>query len=181
MIPTQWRIPRTPAAVVHQESITHPFSFSRFPESDTAMHFVLFTSLLILHIAHFINALCPACGSYSAALKSCQSNSANLTLIGSAMDTASIDCMCMSRSSTTQKNTCQGCQVSSTSAEDFPDPSLLLTWYFTCKASDQWGDQQGVACWEGQPLNLAPCVSNTVRQGGGSTSGGSAGEDSATK
>ena len=71
-------------------------------------------------------------------------------------------------------NTCQGCPQT-TYALDW-DASLLLEWYFTCKANDEFGDEQAVACWEGQPNDLAPCVSATVRSGAAS-SGGDAGGD----
>ncbi|KAL8650660.1 MAG: hypothetical protein Q9226_005048 [Calogaya cf. arnoldii] len=73
-------------------------------------------------------------------------------------------------------NSCQGCTLSSLSTpgdEDYVDVSLLLSWYYVCKAKDQWGDQQGAACWKGQPLDYVPCVSQTVKKSGGSTSGGS--------
>lgn len=150
------------------------------------MYLFLFTALFFLHLPHLIAAQCPACTSYTAALTSCQSKttSGNLTTTGSTIDTATVDCMCVSSSSTAQMNTCQGCalsSISSTTADNYVDTSLLLSWYYVCKAKDQWGDQQGVACWEGQPLDFVPCVSNTVKKGGGSTSGGSGGSDTAPR
>lgn len=150
------------------------------------MYLILLTTFFLLQFPHLVTAQCPACSSYTAALNSCQSKttSGNLTTTGSTIDTATVDCMCVSSSSTSQMNTCQGCalsSISSTTADNPVDTSLLLSWYYVCKAKDQWGDQQGVACWEGQPLDLLPCVSNTVKKGGGSTSGGSAGSDTAPR
>lgn len=76
--------------------------------------------------------------------------------------------------------TCQG-RPQTTYALDW-DASLLLEWSLTCNANDEFGDEQAVACWEGQPNDLTPCVSATVRSGvrggsGGSPSGGDAGGD----
>ena len=52
------------------------------------------------------------------------------------------------------------------------DIAALLAWYNTCEADESWGDQQAVACWEGQPENYLPCVENTVGKGSGPTLGG---------
>ncbi|KAI4220291.1 MAG: hypothetical protein LQ349_008125 [Xanthoria aureola] len=144
------------------------------------MYLFLLTSLFFFQLSHLVTAECPDCSSYSAALTSCQSKttSGNLTITGSKIDTGTVDCMCVSNSNTAQMNSCQGCYAASatlnTNDEDV-DVSLLLSWYYVCKANDQWGNQQGAACWQGQPLDFVPCVSNTVKKGGGSASGGSGG------
>ena len=165
---------------------THQFRVSTSPASNTMMYLFLFTSLFFFHLPHLVTAECPDCNSYSAALTSCQSKttSGNLTTTGSKIDTGTVDCMCVSGSNTAQMNSCQGCYAASatlnTNDEDV-DVSLLLSWYYVCKANDQWGNQQGAACWQGQPLDYVPCVSNTVKKGGGSTSGGSGGSGTSSR
>ena len=128
-------------------------------------------ALISLHLPYLTAAQCSVCNSYSAALKSCQTTSANVTAVGGTMDTTSVHCMCISKSSTAQMNTCQGCDDSNTSLN--LDISLLYAWYLTCKADEQWGDQQGVACWEGQPDNFLPCVEKTGGKGSDAIPGGS--------
>ncbi|KAL9029487.1 MAG: hypothetical protein Q9180_007026, partial [Flavoplaca navasiana] len=88
-------------------------------------------------------------------------------------DTASIECMRVKSSGTKQMNTCQGCPQT-TCALDW-SASPLLERYFTCEANDEFGDEQAVACWEGQPNDLTPCVSaTTFRSEDRGGSGGSA-------
>lgn len=134
-----------------------------------------FTALLLLKLPHLITAQCPACDSYSAALKTCQSQTttSNLTTTGDTMDTASIECMCVKNSGTEQMDICHGCLQNTL---DW-DVSLLLGWYITCSAKDDFGDEQAVACWEGQLDHLTPCFPATVRNGGGVSSGRYAGDD----
>lgn len=128
-------------------------------------------ALFALHLPYLITAQCSACNSYSAALKSCQTTSANITAVGNIMDTTSVHCMCVSSSSATEMNTCQGCGESNFNLN--LDLSLLLAWYNTCKADGQWGDQQAIACWEGQPNNFLPCFENTGGKGSSTIPGGS--------
>jgi len=129
-------------------------------------HVTLPLALFTIRLAHLITAQCPACDSYSAALRSCQKTSTNITAIGNTMDTSSVHCMCVSSSSATQMNTCQGC------GDTNIDARILGSWYNTCKADGQYGDQQAIACWEAQPGSFLPCVSNTVGKGSGTTTGG---------
>ena len=151
----------------HTPSIYDCFS----PLPDKMKHRFLSIALFTLYLPHLITAQCSACDSYSAALKSCQTTSANITEVGNTMDTKSVHCMCVSSSSASEMNACQGCDESNINLN--LDDVLLLTWYQTCKADSQWGDQQAIACWEGQPINLLPCIENTGGKGSGTTPGGS--------
>lgn len=123
--------------------------------------------LLLPILPTLISAQCNACDSYIAALKSCQTTSANVSDIGTTMDSTTLHCMCTSRSGVTQMSACQGCEESSPNAS--LDVILLSTWTTTCMADGQFGDQQAVICWESQPSNFLPCLSKT--SGGGSGSG----------
>ncbi|KAL8671462.1 MAG: hypothetical protein Q9168_004031 [Polycauliona sp. 1 TL-2023] len=149
------------------------------------MHLLLISTLFILNLPSLIAAQCPACTSYTAALDTCQSQttSANLTMTGTKLDTATVKCMCVSGSNTAQLNTCQGClqgSILGPGEEGYVDPLLLLSWYNVCGANDKWGEEQGAACWQSQPGSYLPCVSNTVKKSGGSTASGStAGGDAA--
>lgn len=71
-------------------------------------------------------------------------------------------------------NACLGCEE----ANPVTDFNYVVSnaWVTTCKADVQFGDQQAVLCWEGQPTNFIPCVSKTTGSGsaGGSTNGGGA-------
>ena len=150
------------------------------------MNLQLYTILFSLNLPLLITAQCDACTSYGAALDTCQSKttSANLTMVGTTMDTAAVDCMCKTDSNQAQMNTCQGCAVSgtaTTSLEDYVDQTVVSSWYFVCKVNDQWGNEQGAACWKGQPLDLLPCLSNSLKEGDGSTSGGSAGGETSLR
>lgn len=142
-------------------------------------HPLIFLALSTLHLPNLITAQCSACDSYSAALKSCQTTSANISAVGSTIDTKSVNCMCVSSSSATEMNTCQGCNEANLNLK--LDTLLLLAWYNTCTADGEWGDQQGVACWEGQPINLVPCFMNTGGKGSGTTPGGSGVTSSASR
>lgn len=107
-----------------------------------------------------ISALCSACSSYNAALSACSSNSVNVTAIGSPLNTAAIHCMCSDKNSGSQMNQCSGCSLTDTSDDDDtdePNDSVLQAWVTTCVADTQYGDQQAVLCWEGQPTNPLPC------------------------
>ncbi|KAL8992024.1 MAG: hypothetical protein Q9169_007434 [Polycauliona sp. 2 TL-2023] len=149
------------------------------------MYLKLFSALLLLNLPLLIAAQCQACTSYTAARKTCQdtTDSANLTMTGTKLDTATVKCMCESNSNTAELNACQGCvytTLADITADDYVDPLLLLSWYNVCTASDRWGEQQGAACWESQPLDYVPCVSNSIKKGGGSTVSGSSGGESAS-
>ena len=118
-----------------------------------------------------IAALCSDCDSYTSALKSCQKTSANVTQIGSAMDTDSVQCMCISSSSYTEMNSCTGCTKSDFDVALSVDLYVLSAWTTTCKADNQFGDKQAAACWQGQPTDFMPCVSKTTSGSGGGGSG----------
>lgn len=75
------------------------------------------------------------------------------------MDTTSVHCMCVSDSNATDMNTCQGCLEFN--LNQTVSIQVVLAWYNTCKADEQFNDQQAVACWEAQPMNYLPCVANT--------------------
>ena len=90
------------------------------------------------------------------------------------MDVPTIHCMCVSSSSAADINTCLGCYDTGSSTDTPPDIEILSAWETTCKADENFGDQQAVACWEGQPSDFLPCVSNTGASGGvgkGTTTG----------
>ena len=38
------------------------------------------------------------------------------------------------------------------------DGNVLAAWIYTCAADKTWGDQQAVACWEGQPGDSFSCA-----------------------
>lgn len=118
-----------------------------------------------------IAALCSDCDSYTSALKSCQKTSANVTQIGSAMDTDSVHCMCISSSSYTEMNSCSGCTKSNFDVALSVELHVLSAWTTTCKADNQFGDKQAAACWQGQPTDFMPCVSKTTSGSGGGGSG----------
>lgn len=123
------------------------------------LHLLLPITLSAALLPTLITAQCAACDSYSAALTKCQTASANVTAVGSTMDTTSIKCMCITSSSESQMNACQGCEESDPSTTF--DALTLLAWTTTCTAYGNWGDQQAVACWEGQPSNDFPCFEKT--------------------
>ena len=130
-------------------------------------------ALLLPFLPNLISAQCAACDSYTAALHSCQTTSANVTAVGTTMDSTTLHCMCTSKSSVTGMNACLACE------ESDPSPSLdstvLLAWTNTCKADGQYGDQQAATCWASQPSNDLPCFSNIGGNGGaagGTNSGG---------
>lgn len=124
----------------------------------------LFT--LTLTIPHQTTAQCPACDTCSAALKQCQTTSTtNITTTGNTLDTASVHCMCVTSSSATQMNSCRGCRDASNLVTGGLDLQVLLAWYYTCNADDQFGEGQAKACWESQPGSFLPCVSNTGGKG----------------
>jgi hypothetical protein len=129
------------------------------------LRFLLPITLLGLFLPSLISAQCPACDSYTAALKSCQSPSVNVTAIGNTMDASTVHCMCVAHSNTAQMNTCQGCLETSGTTDIL---TVLLTWRTTCNADTLFGDQQAVACWEGQPGNILPCISKMFGNGFGS-------------
>lgn len=132
----------------------------------------LLTSVAFLwaFLSTLISAQCAACDSYTSALQSCQTTSANVTAVGTTMDSTTIHCMCTSKSGVTEMNACQGCEDTNpgTSLVD----SVLAAWTLTCTADDQFGDQQAASCWEGQPDNVGPCLSQTGKSG--SVGGGDA-------
>ena len=117
-----------------------------------------------------ISAQCADCDSYTAALTSCQTTSANVTTVGSTMDTTTLHCMCTSKSGVTEMNACQGCDESNPSTSI--DLLVLAAWTTTCKADGQFGDQQAATCWESQPSDFLPCLSKTGGSGSGSGSAG---------
>ena len=129
---------------------------------------------LLLPLLRLVFAQCDSvCNSYNNALGSCQSSS-NVTSPGANMDSNTIKCMCTSKSNVTDMNACLGCEE----ANPVTDFNYVVSnaWVTTCKADVQFGDQQAVLCWEGQPSNFIPCVSKTTGSGsaGGSTNGGGA-------
>ena len=124
-------------------------------------------ALFLPILPSLISAQCAACDSYTAALKSCQTTSAKVNVIGTTMDSTTLHCMCTTKSNVTQMNACQGCEESSPNAS--LDIILLSVWTATCAADGQFGDQQALLCWESQPDNFLPCLSKT--SGGGSGSG----------
>ena len=134
---------------------------------------MLFYHLTLTSLALFlpaqIAAQCSACTSYTAALKSCQTGSANLTQIGSVVDTDDVHCMCQSSSSYTEMNSCTGCTETDYTLEESIDPTILDAWTSTCNADNLYDDKQAVACWQGQPTNYLPCIERT----GDTTGGGS--------
>lgn len=132
-------------------------------------HLILPLALLTLQLPYLTTAQCPSCDSYTTALKSCQTTSTNVTAVGNTMGTTSVNCMCVAHSNAGQMNTCQGCYDINTDINIL----VLLAWYTTCTAGQQFGAQQAVSCWESQPSNYMPCVSNTVGKGSGTTNGGS--------
>ena len=69
-------------------------------------------------------------------------------------------------------NTCEGCDLSS--LDDGIDISILLAWYNTCIADEDFGSGQAIKCWEGQPGNDLPCVENTEGRGGTGVGGDAA-------
>ncbi len=130
--------------------------------------YLTFFTLLLPTI---VTAQCPSCDSYTAALKSCQTTSANITAVGDTMDTTSVQCMCVTKSDSATMNTCVGCWESNAEAQSFSnegfDVKVLQAWGTTCKADAQFGEQQAVSCWESQPSILLPCFEKS----GGTTSG----------
>ena len=112
-----------------------------------------------------ISAQCDACNSYSAALQSCQTTSAQVVDVGSTMDSTTLHCMCTSRSNVTEMNTCLGCDESNLSTT--LNIAVLNAWTMTCKADARFGDQQAVSCWESQPGSIIPCVSTPSGSGSG--------------
>ena len=129
-------------------------------------------SILVLLLPLFpalISAQCAPCDSYSAALQSCQTTSANDTAVGTPMDSTTIRCMCSSKSNVIDMNACTACFL----ADLNPDftISVLTAWTLTCTADGQFGDQQAASCWQSQPDNVGPCYSRT---GGSSFAGGDA-------
>ena len=142
------------------------------------MHFIqIFLAFFALSLPIVITAQCNACDSYTAALKSCQKTSANITEVGNTMDTTSIHCMCSTNSNAQQINACDGCWDSNPDVD--LDITILLAWSTTCKADGQFGEQQAVACWEGQPGNFLPCLEKGTGTSGGPTSSGSGATTSA--
>ncbi|CAF9938618.1 MAG: hypothetical protein ALECFALPRED_007750 [Alectoria fallacina] len=113
-----------------------------------------------------ISAQCAACDSYSAALKSCQTTSAQIVDVGSTMDSTALDCMCTSRSNVTDMNTCLACDEANLST--VLNIAVLNAWTMTCTADARFGDQQAVNCWESQPGSIVPCVSPSSGSGNGS-------------
>ncbi|KAM0798759.1 hypothetical protein BDR22DRAFT_890883 [Usnea florida] len=125
--------------------------------------------ILVLLFPALISAQCAACDSYTAALQSCQTTSANDTAVGTTIDSTTIHCMCSSKSNYTDMNACTACYTIDPSATlDF---SVLSAWALTCTADGQFGDQQAAECWQSQPDNVGPCLSKT---GGSSFAGGDA-------
>ena len=141
--------------------------------------FTHFISLLTLLLPTLVNAQCPTCDSYAAALKSCQSASIDVTTVGSTMDAASIECMCKTKSNAADMNSCIGCwEVNPTSYfndQDGLSVTTVTSWQTTCKADNQFGDKQAVACWEGQPSDSLPCFEKDGGSGSGSGGGTSLG------
>ena len=143
-------------------------------------YYQAYLTFLILLLPTFIAAQCSDCDSYEAALKACQTGSVNVTAVGEATDTASIHCMCAAHSNGQTMNACQGCWNSNPSAYINLDIAVLLAWTTTCKADGQFGDDQAVKCWEGQPSDALPCFEKTSGSSGGPTLGGSGLTTSAT-
>ena len=125
---------------------------------------MFFYHLILISLAFWfpaqIAAQCSACNSYSDALKSCQKTGANVTAIGGNMDTSTVHCMCVSSSSYREMNTCAGCAETSDQTT-LLDIEILLAWSTTCDADNQFGDKQAAACWQSQPDDYVPCVSDT--------------------
>lgn len=131
----------------------------------------LLSAVALLHfLPTIVSAQCAACDSYTAALKSCQTTSANVTEVGTTMDSTTIHCMCTSDSGDTDMNACEAC-VESTPSTNI-EITVLAAWTTTCQADGQFGVQQAAACWESQPSNDLPCVSKTGGSGSGSVDGG---------
>ena len=129
-----------------------------------------------------IAAECSTCNSYTAALKSCQKTSANVTQTGSDMDTDSVHCMCISSSSHAEMNSCRGCVASDVNLAESLDFTILAAWTATCNADDLFGDKQAALCWRSQPSDYVPCVSKTSGDtgGGSGTLSGGASSSAAT-
>ena len=132
--------------------------------------------LLLPLLPNLMSAQCANCDSYTAALKSCQTTSANVTAVGTTMDSTTIHCMCTTKSGVTEMNACQACDESNPSTD--LAPLVLSAWTTTCTADGQFGDQQAASCWESQPSNFMPCVSKT--EGSGSVGGNTGSGASAT-
>ncbi|KAL8746863.1 MAG: hypothetical protein Q9190_001187 [Brigantiaea leucoxantha] len=146
-------------------------------------HYSITIALALLHVPFLVAAQCPACDSYQAALKSCKTNSADTQTVGDTMDTSTVHCMCQTKSTSAQQNTCTGCAETNSNAN--LDITVLLAWYTTCTASETFDDKQAVLCWESQPTNILPCIEavdntgdDSSSSGSGSGTGGDSGNDS---
>lgn len=135
-------------------------------------HLLPAVALLLPLLPNLISNQCAACDSYTAALISCQTTSANVTAVSTPIGSTTIHCMCTLKSSVTAMNTCQACDQSNPSRD--LAPLVLSAWTATCTVDDQFGDQQAASCWESQASNLLPCVSKTGGSGsvGGNTNSG---------
>lgn len=133
----------------------------------------LLSTIALLSLPAIISAQCAACDTYTAALVSCQKTDANVTAVGTVMDTTTLSCMCSTSSTLSDMNACLGCEESSPNVTF--DPTILQAWINTCKANAQFGNQQAANCWESQPSDDLPCFSNTPGAGnlGSGTNGGS--------
>lgn len=134
---------------------------------------LLAVALLLPLLPTPISAQCADCDSYTAALQSCQTTKSNVTAVGTAMDSTTLNCMCMSKSGVIDMNACQACDESNPSSS--LDIILLSAWTTTCRAESKFGEQQAATCWESQPSNFMPCVAKTGTDGSGSGSGSGSG------
>ena len=145
---------------------------------------MFFYHLVLVSLAFWfpaqIAATCSACKSYNAALKSCQQTGANVTQIGGDMDTSSVHCMCVSSSSYSEMNTCEGCIQTDYETTNVVDAEIMAAWLLACKADDLFGDKQAAACWHSQPTDYMPCVERTSGSTGGVGSGTVSDEPSST-
>ena len=140
---------------------------------------LLLLTLLSALLPTLIADQCPECDSYIAALKTCQTTSANISAVGTTINTQSTHCMCVSDSSFGEMTDCQICEDPDLST-DF-DIELLGSWAVTCNADNYFGDQQAVLCWEAQPLDLPEqCLGDTGRLGTGTAILGAAGSTTGT-
>ncbi|KAK0512949.1 hypothetical protein JMJ35_004966 [Cladonia borealis] len=116
-------------------------------------------ALFTLYLPHLIAASqCQTCDSFNAALKSCQTTGTNSTAVGSKTDTETVHCMCVSSSSSTEMADCAYCNEEVSTDGVVVDGNVLAAWIDTCAADKTWGDQQAVACWEGQPGDSFSCT-----------------------
>ena len=103
---------------------------------QSRINFAFFFLFFVTFTASLVWADCPSCDSYSKALRSCGSSSANTTVLGSSIDDHTVHCMCSTSSNSATLNSCHGCIISDSTANlDLGLNSIAMSaWTYTCKA-----------------------------------------------